>query len=173
MRSVLIDPVAKTVTDMQYEGSAYPHIKGVFGDSYVDTAGAVHHGTGMDVLFVDDEGLSKAEITKYFRLPAFSPQPLAGKGVIIGEAVDGEPIDVAISTADILARIEWIDKVDISDAEWDRLSTITITTLGDGGESETVVIGKIERDPPTETERLFDRVCIPDSEGEAAYDDRA
>lgn len=93
MRAVLIDPVARKVTEVEYSGK-YTHIYELLSDPdsglNVGTFDLVmfefddvpHH------LYVDGEGLLKDP--KYFFLLAPYQQPLAGRGLILGELGDDD-----------------------------------------------------------------------------------
>lgn len=78
MRAILIDPINRIITEVQYSGvytNIYDHIEAQYFD-------IVRISVDED-LYVDDEGLLKPN--KYFYVSTYSPnQPLAGKGLVLG-----------------------------------------------------------------------------------------
>jgi len=88
MKAYLIDPFKSEVTEVEYDGnyeSIYAHI-------HCETFDVVRIGEG-DVIYIDDEGLLKAENPlngqRWF---AFNGYPLAGYGLVLGTDENGESI---------------------------------------------------------------------------------
>ena len=93
MKSYLIDPIAKTVTQVEHNGD-YREIYKFIGADYFDVARLPNR----DGIFVDDEGLLRNEP----ELPAFSVGHLyggvlVGKGLVLGCNERGETVEPKIS----------------------------------------------------------------------------
>ena len=85
MRAILIDPAKQTITEVDYDGnwtSISTHI-----DCTTFASAVVFENE--DTLYIDDEGLWGA--THFFRIEGY-PDPLAGRGLILGTNEDGESI---------------------------------------------------------------------------------
>jgi len=86
MRAILIDPFAKTVSEIDINKDDV--LSGLYSAMQCDTVDVVRY---MDVdIWVDDEGLMK-ENQKFFHMVA-GHQPLAGRAVIMESNDAGESI---------------------------------------------------------------------------------
>lgn len=102
MKAYLIDPFTQTITEVEYNGdyrNIYTHI-----DAEIFTT-AQFNDFG-DTVFVDDEGLWKEE--QEFFLVAGYPQPLAGKGLVLGCDDEGESVEPSITIDQLRASVDWI-----------------------------------------------------------------
>jgi hypothetical protein len=95
VRAILIDPFACTVTETEYDGSkglaeVYALLSHETMPVDLVTAAYSGHLQGRDVIYVDDEGLMKSP-QRFFKYSG-NPQPLAGKGLIVGTDADGNTI---------------------------------------------------------------------------------
>jgi Domain of unknown function (DUF3846) len=101
MRAILIDPVERTITEVEHDGnykSIYPQLGcDLFTCVYLEND---------DAIFVDDEGLLKGG-QHFFKVNTY-PQPLAGRGLILGCDADGETVGATISLAEITERITFL-----------------------------------------------------------------
>ena len=79
MNAYLIDPFAKTITPVEYNGN-YKHIYALIDADTFDCARFNQHGDGV---FVDDEGLISGKEQAFFVIQGY-PTPLAGKGLVLG-----------------------------------------------------------------------------------------
>lgn len=97
MRAILIDPFAKSVSQIEISKA------NVLGDLYAamdcHLVDVVRYNN-LDV-WVDDEGLMKDD-QKFFKL-VDGHQPLAGKAVILESDREGESIPTTVSVADVYA----------------------------------------------------------------------
>lgn len=96
LKGILIDPVAQTVTAVNVPRgykNIYPFLSDPPNGLSVDRFTVVTLGHN-DALYVDDEGLLKDP--RYFFLWRGFPQPLAGRGLILGTDSEGESTDAAI-----------------------------------------------------------------------------
>lgn len=82
MRSILIDPEAQTVTEVNAKG--YDDYKRLIGQNTLTTVGL---GQG-NLMICDDEALTRPNPGPFFQIGAMDP--ISGKAVIIGVDHDGE-----------------------------------------------------------------------------------
>jgi len=127
VQGFLINPKEHLITEIETDGELHSLYK-LLDCHLIDI---VVLNDEEDVLYLDDDGLSRSP-TNYFRFGTF-PNPLAGKGVILGTDIEGEAIsprtvtlktletsvtficrETAISMADAAdaAAQEYIDKID-------------------------------------------------------------
>lgn len=88
MRAIVIDPFDQTVTEVVIEGNNLQEIYKILGVSCID---AVRLPNG-DAIYVDDEGLLKGT-TGFFHLLGMIPNPLAGRGLLVGGDAEGRDAD--------------------------------------------------------------------------------
>lgn len=87
MKAYLIDPAARTITQVEYTGdykNIYTHIEA----NCFDVARVYKNGDGI---FVDDEGLLNEP--EHFFIHRNYPNPLAGKGLMLGVDDEGESVE--------------------------------------------------------------------------------
>lgn len=107
MHAVLIDPFKREVTDIEYSGD-WREIRTLID---CDIFTVAHIGDGNDV-FVDDEGLLKdLYSTAFFAVDGY-PQPLAGKGLVLGCDDEGESVSPSIKAEDL--KVKWLDLHDVA-----------------------------------------------------------
>ena len=112
-KAILIDPHSQTVQPVEWNGD-YKHIYELTGCDCYDVARINKHGDGV---FVDDEGLFKEE--QAFFLVSGYPQPLAGKGLILGVDEEGESVEPKVTLERIADTIRWVLPVKINgDLMW-------------------------------------------------------
>lgn len=103
MRTILIDPVERSFTEVDYNGdykSIYTHIE-------CDTFDIAYSEIG-DV-YVDDEGLLKAG-QKFFWIEGM-PQPLAGRGLVFGPVdEEGDSTEATISIDELEKKVRFMDR---------------------------------------------------------------
>lgn len=102
MRAILIDPFKHSITEVEYSGN-YQDIYNLIDCDTFTIAPITHRG---DAIFVDDEGLFKPE-QAFFKHDGY-PQPLAGKGLILGCDEEGETVEPTISLADTVAAVRFM-----------------------------------------------------------------
>lgn len=111
MKAYLIDPVAKTITEVEHEDN-YKHIYTLL--SGPNAAGAevavdlftVVNIEGDDAIFIDDEGLLKAD-QAFFKFADFH-QPLAGRGLVLGTNDEGDSTSPKCTIDWLRERISWM-----------------------------------------------------------------
>lgn len=106
--AILIDPHAQTVQSVEWNGD-YKHIYQLIDCDCYDVARINKHGDGV---FVDDEGLYK-ENQAFFVVDGY-PQPLAGKGLILGVDAEGESVAPNVALGHIANTITWVLPVNIN-----------------------------------------------------------
>jgi hypothetical protein len=101
MRTVLIDPVARSFTEVDYNGdykSIYTHLE-------CDMFDVVY--TNLGDVYVDDEGLLKGP-TKFFYIEG-TPQPLAGRGLVFGPVdEDGNSTEATVSIDELEKKVRFM-----------------------------------------------------------------
>jgi len=95
MRAILINPVAKVVTEVEYNGN-YTQIYEFIHCSCFCTAGNLPNG---DTMFVDDEGLFDQKYG-FFKWKGY-PTPLVGYGLLMGGDRAGETCEVKSKIEDL------------------------------------------------------------------------
>ena len=105
----LIDPFEKTITPVYYDGD----FRSIYG--LIDCSTFAVAGCGRYDLFVDDEGLFKAD-QKFFLVHEY-PQPLAGKALVAGVDNEGNTVPPSITLEELEARVLWIERVEWEDEE--------------------------------------------------------
>lgn len=97
MKAYLINPTTKTIEPIEYNGD-YKHIYAMIDADTFDCARFNEHG---DAVFVDDEGLINGKQQDFFQITGY-PQPLAGKGFVLGcDMNTGESAEPHVS-------LEWL-----------------------------------------------------------------
>ena len=110
MRAILIDPFAKTITEVEHNGDwheIYTHIKaGTFTSLTLVMPTYSEQG---EVMYLDDNGLFVKD-QRYFNFGDY-PQPLAGRALILG--VDGqqwsagETVATKMTLSEVKRQVQW------------------------------------------------------------------
>lgn len=104
MKAFLIDPAKETITEVDYDGTL-KHMYKLIGCDCVCT---VTLNDKHDTIFLDDEGLYNAD--HFFRYDTY-PNPLAGKGLVLGTDPHGESIEPRVVDIEIMNyHIDFIDR---------------------------------------------------------------
>lgn len=99
MRAILIDPFTQTIEEVEYSGD-YKDIYALIQCELFSTVYCLE-----DTLFVDDEGLYVKD-QRYFKVAGY-PQPLAGRGLLLGTNEEGDSVDAKAKLSVIEKVIEW------------------------------------------------------------------
>jgi len=102
VKAILIDPFEMTVSEVFY-GGELSDIYALVGASPVTV---VNFGNDGDGIFIDDEGLFRGG-QQYFKFEGY-PQPLAGKGLILGVDDNGDSVAPVITLAEAKASVRWL-----------------------------------------------------------------
>jgi hypothetical protein len=109
MRAFLIDPFRQEVTEVNYSGD-YKQICEFIDAELFDVARLNANGDGI---YVDDEGLY-AEDQRFFQ-HKFYPNPLAGKGLVLGCDMDtGESASASMTLEQLVDDIEWVTPIRVN-----------------------------------------------------------
>lgn len=110
MRAYLIDPLYKTITEVDWDGnykSIYTHIE-------ADCFDCARFSTHGDAVYVSDNGLIDGTAWRVgmFEVAGYAV-PLAGKGLVLGHNGAGKSVEPHISLADLRAAVKFpsIDEV--------------------------------------------------------------
>lgn len=105
MKAFLIDPFNRTITEVEHNGD-FHQIYEFLQITTPFTVVALGEEYGRDSIFLDDEGLY-AKDQRYFLLAGY-PQPLAGRGLVLGCDDEGETVAPQKVTLDELhGLIAW------------------------------------------------------------------
>jgi len=101
MRTVLIDPVERSFTEIDYDGnykSIYTHLGcNLFDVVYTD----------LGDVYVDDEGLLKGS-QQFFYIEGI-PSPLAGRGLVFGPAdEEGNSTEATVSIDELKKKVRFM-----------------------------------------------------------------
>jgi len=115
MKAILIDPKAKQVMQIDYDGdykTIYEHLSftNSFGNSHkVRTFDIVRTPTGGDGIYVDDEGLYAPAEDKHWYNIKYNDQDmmLVNRSLVIGCDDEGDSKDCVSTVEDIKGRIKW------------------------------------------------------------------
>lgn len=107
VKAVLIDPVAKTVTDVEYDGSL--GINEIYKLLNCTTFTVAPMQTSRVSLFVDDEGFLKAG-ERSFQFAPSSPHFLLGRGLFVGCSSEGETIDYPTGAKEVEELVHFEDQ---------------------------------------------------------------
>ena len=100
-KAILIDPTEKTITEVDYdELGSYRQIYELIDADLFD----VLRLDDGDAIYVDDEGLYNKQ--DYFLYGEY-PQPLAGRGLVLGTDEEGETIAPKISIDTVRQQVRW------------------------------------------------------------------
>lgn len=107
-RAILIDPVARTITEVQWNGD-FHHIYQLTDCDQYDCARINEHGDGI---YIDDEGLYKED--QVFFHHADYPNPLAGKGLILGCDKYGESVAPHTTLDEVRSKLSWVTPIRVN-----------------------------------------------------------
>jgi hypothetical protein len=102
MKAILIDPFTRSITEVEYDGD-YTKIYSLIDCDTFTLAPINHRGDGI---FVDDEGLFKPG-QEFFKHANY-PQPLAGKGMILGCDEEGDSTEPTVSLEDTIKAVRFM-----------------------------------------------------------------
>ena len=100
MLAILIDPFHETIEMVDYSGD-WEDISALIGCSLFTT---IDLGDS-DTLYVDDEGLY-VKNQRFFNLKGY-PQPLAGRGLVLGYTLDGDSTDSSLTVSQVQDMVSW------------------------------------------------------------------
>jgi hypothetical protein len=104
MRGILIDPKACALTEVHLEADK-DHLRQIYDLLHCDTFDCVGLDNA-DTLYVDDNGIATG--SPFHFIVADYPQPLVGRGLILGTNEEGESISAKTTLDDLRARITFM-----------------------------------------------------------------
>lgn len=103
MQAILIDPFEQTIIQVEYTGQ-YQQIYDLIDAETFDCARINEQGDGI---FIDDEGLIREKPQAFFWHKNY-PQPLAGKGLVLGVDDEGESVAPFTTLDEIKRDVKWV-----------------------------------------------------------------
>lgn len=104
----LINPETRTIEPVAMTGGA-DNLQDIYRLLACDIITAAHLDA-HDAIYCDDEGLTHGPVYQFFGVKGY-PQPLAGRGLIVGIDAEGHDCAPRISLADIKARTYFIERL--------------------------------------------------------------
>ena len=101
MRAYLVNPVDKTVTLVEHDGDYRDIYKHIEAECFT----ALTLNSSGDALYLDDEGLYR-DGQAFFHLKGY-PQPLAGRGLLLGTDHEGDSRAPVIALEQFQKLIAW------------------------------------------------------------------
>ena len=101
-KAILIDPTNQTITEVEWNGD-FHHIYNLIDCDTYDVARINAEGDGI---FVDDEGLFKEQQAFFWH--SDYPQPLAGKGLILGCDEEGESVVPHTTLEEVTNKVRFV-----------------------------------------------------------------
>lgn len=104
-KAYVIDPEKHTVEQVEYSGD----YRDIYKLGEFDCFDVARFNAKGDAAFVDDDGLLKNP-THFFLIAGY-PQPLAGKGVVLGCDAEGESVAPSVSLEWLRSNVGWIERL--------------------------------------------------------------
>jgi hypothetical protein len=118
MKAILIDPVAKTVTEVENDGTLKDWYKLLDCDT-VEVATYLNEQN--DSILVDENGFAAISLDSKFFSVKGGHQPFAGRGLVVGVDDNGETISPTITVEEVKALVSfqnyWDMKKMVADME--------------------------------------------------------
>lgn len=102
MRAILIDPHTRTVSELSARNGLQPIYDAIRADCFT----VVNVSEKGDALYLDDFGLERVG-QEFFAIGNY-PNPLAGRGLILGTDSEGESQSTGLSLAAVAAKVHWL-----------------------------------------------------------------
>ena len=115
MKAYLINPFAREVTEVDYDGD-FNQIYVFLGDG-VRCFTCVTINQEGDGVFVDDEGLFNGD-NEFFSVQGY-PEPLAGFGLVLGCDPEGESVAPSLTFEELRDRVKFWDRWEIISGRWE------------------------------------------------------
>ena len=106
MHAYLIDPFTQTITQVEYSGD----YQEIYKLTDCDTFTCVGINEFGDTVFVDDEGLINGKPQEFFMIANY-PDPLAGKGLVLGTDDEGDSVSPSITLEQLKAQVDWVPSI--------------------------------------------------------------
>lgn len=113
MRAYLINTKERSISEVDIEQGNIDKMQELIGCDLFTVASNFNFAENSDLadsLYVDDEGLLKADTPVFYFNPPPSGQYLAGNGLVLGvDFSTGESVSARISLAELEKLISWTD----------------------------------------------------------------
>jgi hypothetical protein len=117
-RVILIDPEARSIRELESDGSL-DSLHRLVGAASIDSFGiAAYDNGGQDMGWVDDEGLTRGKPVHAFLLP-IAKDPIAGRCLIIGANRHGETSSARFPLALLRQDVSWLGPIR-PEVTWDH-----------------------------------------------------
>lgn len=103
MKAFLIDPYARTVSEVAYNGDYHQIYEFIDCDTF-DCARFDENGDGV---FINDNGLIDNSPKAFFVVDGY-PQPLTGKGLVLGCDDNGESTEPRVTLEELRQRVHFL-----------------------------------------------------------------
>lgn len=107
MKGYLVDPFNRTIEEVEHDGS----LDSIYTLIGADCFACAAFDRDGNTAYVDDEGLFKSD--QQFFLMLNYPQPLAGKGLILGCDEVGESQSPTVSIDEVRAKIQFLNPAQV------------------------------------------------------------
>jgi hypothetical protein len=117
MRALLIDPILRTITEVDHNKDfrqIYEYLSDPANGLKVSDFDSVRIDQ-INVVYVDGEGLLKDP--KYFFILKHYPSPLAGRGLVLGVSRSGNTIATTLTIKTLTPLITYIDDLEVTGME--------------------------------------------------------
>ena len=128
IKGILIDPKAKTITEVESTtGFELHEIYALLGCSCITS-----YGIGYDNALCDDEGLLKGDehmqSAGCYTLKCAGQSHFVGRTLVVGIGMEGETISPASTIEEIQAIVQWVEAVPTT-AEMDKLMDVKFYSI--------------------------------------------
>lgn len=97
----LIDPFTQSISEVNYSGD----YKEICNHLQCDLFDVVYINRENDCVFINDEGLFKENQT-FFKVSGY-PEPLAGRGLVLGTTQDGDSCSPMLSIEELRSMVSF------------------------------------------------------------------
>ena len=104
----LINPETRSIEAVEMTGGA-DHLQDIYKLLDCDLITTAHLDA-HDAIYCDDEGLMHGPVYQFFGIKGY-PQPIAGRGLVVGVDAEGNDCAPRLSLADIKARTYFIERL--------------------------------------------------------------
>lgn len=108
MRAILIDPFNREISEVEFNGDFHEIYKLIDCDTF--TVATINHR--QDGIFIDDDGLFKPDQAFFWHRGY--PQPLAGKGLILGCDKFGESVEPTTTLDEVKAATQFLNHAQLT-----------------------------------------------------------
>lgn len=112
MRAILIDPFKQTVEDIDID----PSLDNLYEVLGVEVITVLRWSPGH-ALILDDEGLLKDHATMEYWTTDIYEQPLAGRGLILGDEY-GENRPASVNLEAVKTGVRFVPKEEVNPSDW-------------------------------------------------------